>query len=217
MLDTVDRLREDAAKCADAALWALSDNELATAVEQVHRLEQTIAAVQLHLIAELDGRDLPTRQNVRGTATWLRSRLLLDGTTARRLVEQAAALGRHPAVDAALGAGAIHLRQAAAITDALDALPSTALAADPLDDDGRWPAGATPVPRPAAATLTLRPRRRWPRRRRRRCWSSPPSSRPGRCAGSAPGSWTTSPRRSPSGWTHRRWTGRSGGPGRPAV
>ena len=126
MLDTVARLREDAAKCADAALWALSDTELATAVEQVHRLEQTIAAVKLHLIGEIEGRDLPSAQQVRDTVTWLRSRLLLDAPAARRLVEQAAALRQHPAVDAALSSGAIHVQQASAITDAVDALPSTA-------------------------------------------------------------------------------------------
>jgi hypothetical protein len=93
--------------------------------------------VQLHLIGELDGRDLPTRQHVRGTVTWLRSRLVLDTATARQLVEQAAALCRHPAVDAALSAGAIHRRQAAAITDALDALPTTTLAVCLADDDAR--------------------------------------------------------------------------------
>jgi hypothetical protein len=74
---------------------------------------------------------------VRDTITWLRSRLLLDATAARQLVEQAAALARHPAVDEALCAGTIAVRQAAAITDALDALPDTVeMAAVPAADNG---------------------------------------------------------------------------------
>ena len=133
VLDTVEQLRDGAAKCADASLWALSDTDLVTAIEQVQQLEQTVAAVKLHLIAEIDARDIPTAQNVRGTVSWLRLRLLLDPATARRLVDQAAALRRRPAVDAALCAGTIHLRQADAITDALDALPSTAALARAAD------------------------------------------------------------------------------------
>jgi Domain of unknown function (DUF222)/HNH endonuclease len=122
----LERLRGGAGKCAVASLWPLSDNDLAVAIEQVHRLEQTLAAVKLHLINEIGDRGIPTAQFYRGTAAWLRSRLLLDPATARRLVEQAAEIRRHPAVDAALGAGAIQLRQAAAICETVDALPSTA-------------------------------------------------------------------------------------------
>ena len=117
MLVTLERLQDGARKCLDASPWALSDADLTTAVQQVHRLEQSIAAIKLHLVAEIEGRDLPGRQNVRDTITWLRSRLLLDATAARRLVEQAGALARYPAVDAALCAGTIAVRQAAAITD----------------------------------------------------------------------------------------------------
>jgi hypothetical protein len=64
----IGRLRDGAAKCAEASLWLLSDTDLVTAVEQVHRLKQTIAAVELHLIAEIDARDVPSAQQVRGTA-----------------------------------------------------------------------------------------------------------------------------------------------------
>ena len=90
------------------------------------RLEQTIAAVKLHLVTEIGSRGIPVTELSRDTAAWLRSRLVLDTAAARQLIEQAAALRRHPAVDAALCAGRIHLRQAAAICDSLDALPSIA-------------------------------------------------------------------------------------------
>jgi hypothetical protein len=138
VLDTLQDLRDDAAKCADASLWALSDTDLITAVDQVHALQQTITAVLLHLVREADARDIPAAQHCRGTAVWLRSRLLLDAGTARRLVDQAAALARHAAVDAALCSGTIHVGQVGAITDALDALPiAAALDAVPatIEDD----------------------------------------------------------------------------------
>lgn len=141
----LEELRSGARKCSVASLWPLSDTDLAVAMEQVHRLEQTLAAVKLHLINEIGDRGIPTAQFYRGTAAWLRSRLMLDPATARRLVEQAAEIRRRPAVDAALGAGAIQLRQAAAICETVDALPSTAeLAALPaiVGDDAACPATA---------------------------------------------------------------------------
>jgi hypothetical protein len=157
-LGILHQLSSAAAKCADVSVWALSDTDLGAAVEHVHRLEQTIAAVKLHLIGELDGRDLPTRQSVRDTVTWLRLRLLLDAGTARHLVEQAGTLRRHPAVDAALTAGTIHLRQADAITAALDALPTASeLATVPAiaADDPAWAivVSATGSSSPAGAVV----------------------------------------------------------------
>jgi hypothetical protein len=142
-LDSLERLREEAGKCAEASLWRMSDTDLAVAVQQVHRLEQTVAAVKRHLIAEVAGRDLPDRENVRDTVTWVRLRLLLDGAAARRLVEQATALVQYPVVDAALCEGRVSVGQAAAIIDALDALPTTAdMAAVPTEsaDESGWSA-----------------------------------------------------------------------------
>jgi hypothetical protein len=40
-LGILDQLQTLAAKCADASVWALSDTDLAAAVQQMHRLEQT--------------------------------------------------------------------------------------------------------------------------------------------------------------------------------
>ncbi|HEY7273825.1 MAG TPA: DUF222 domain-containing protein, partial [Actinoplanes sp.] len=148
MLETLGRLRDGAGKCVAASAWALSDDDLTVAVQQVHRLEQTLAGVKLRLIAEVQGRDLPGRQNVRDTVTWLGSRLVLDAAVARQLVQQAAALGRHPAVDAALCAGRVSVRHAEAICAAVDALPSpaelTALPDLPADDEWGWSLAAGP-------------------------------------------------------------------------
>src|SRR4029453_6829564 len=83
------RLQNGARKCLDASLWALSDADLADAVHQVHRLEQSIAAMKLHLVAEIEGRDLPGRQNFRATIAWLRSRTWLRRPRRRRLASPA--------------------------------------------------------------------------------------------------------------------------------
>ena len=134
VLDVVERLRVDAAKCADASAWSLSDTDLVAALDGVHRLEQTIAAVKLHLVREIDGRDIASVHHFAGTAAWLRSRLLVDPAAARTLVELATAVDQHPGVDASLCAGAIHIRQVGAITDALDALPTASVGADVIAD-----------------------------------------------------------------------------------
>jgi hypothetical protein len=123
VLEAVEQLRVDAAKCADASAWSLSDGELVDSLVSVHRLEQTVAALKLHLVRQADARDLAAARHFRGTASWLQSLLVVDGATARQLVEQAAETDRRAAVDAALSRGAINLRQASAIADALDALP----------------------------------------------------------------------------------------------
>jgi hypothetical protein len=108
----------------------LSDTELIAAVLGAHRLEQTVAAAKLHLIHEISARGLARSHGLRDTAGLLRSRLLVDPAAARDLVRQAAAVDQRPALDASLRAGAVHVRQATAIADALDALPAAAVGAE---------------------------------------------------------------------------------------
>jgi hypothetical protein len=124
VLEAVEQLRIDAAKCADAAAWSLADGELVDSLVAVHQLEQTVAALKLHLIRQADSRDIASAQRFRGTASWLQALLRVDPASARQLVEQAAETDRRAALDAALSRGAISLRQADAIADALDALPA---------------------------------------------------------------------------------------------
>jgi hypothetical protein len=130
VLEAVERLRVDAAKCAEAPVWTVPATELIDTLVALHQLEQTVAAMKLHVVRQADALDVASDQRFRNTTAWLRSLLLLDSSAARQLVEQAAGIDRRPAVDAALSKGAIHLRQAEAITDALDALPTDEVPTD---------------------------------------------------------------------------------------
>jgi hypothetical protein len=119
----LEQLEAAAVKCAATPAWPLSDADIADCLDIAHRLQQEAAATLLHLVHAADTRDIAHHQGCRTTAGWLRSRLRLDPLAARTLVEQAAALDRHPAVDQALSCGAVDQAQAAAVTSALDDLP----------------------------------------------------------------------------------------------
>jgi hypothetical protein len=133
-LDVIERLQVEAAKCAGSPGWSLSDTEVVGVLAAAHRLEQTAAAIKLHMIREADARDIASEHHVRGTAAWLRQHLRLDAAAARHLVAVAAAMDAHAGVDSSLSTGAIHLRQATAITDALDALPAGEVPAETVAD-----------------------------------------------------------------------------------
>jgi len=121
--EALEQVRTDAAKQADASLWALSDAELVDCLDTAHQLAQTVAALTAHLVRQIDVRGIAAARGHRNTADWLRDRLRLDRFAARELVEQGATLDRRPELDRALAAGAIDARQVAVIADALDALP----------------------------------------------------------------------------------------------
>ena len=123
VLETLEHLETTARACADASLWSLSDTEVADCLDLAHQIQQESTAILLHLVHAADTRGLADQHGCRSTAGWLRARLRLDPHTARTLTGQATALHRHPAVDQALSHGDIDLRQATAITDALDDLP----------------------------------------------------------------------------------------------
>ncbi|MEU1241427.1 DUF222 domain-containing protein, partial [Micromonospora parva] len=106
------------AACVDAAAWALSEQDLIAALDAAHRIEQRLAAVKLTLIRELDGRGTATAHGASSTTVWLRERLHLTITAARRLVDLASTLDTaHPGIRQALADGQITVDQAQVITD----------------------------------------------------------------------------------------------------
>ena len=112
---------------AATAVWALADGELVDALDQLHVAQQRLAAVNLALVRELDGRGLAVAQGASSTAVWLRGRMRLSIGAARRLVELAAAVDTGPAVVRdGLAAGTVSLEQAQVITRAVAALPAGA-------------------------------------------------------------------------------------------
>jgi hypothetical protein len=82
--------------CAEAVLWALSDDELIASLDATHVLAQRLATVQLALVRELDGRGLAVAQGASSTAVWLRERHRLSGRSAHQLVQLAATIDAAP-------------------------------------------------------------------------------------------------------------------------
>ncbi|SCL37966.1 protein of unknown function [Micromonospora rhizosphaerae] len=96
----------------------MPEPDLVDALDAVHTLGQRVAAVQLALVRELDGRGVAVAQGASSTAVWLRDRLRLTVPAARRLVDLAAALHEgSPAVRDALADGRVDAAQAQVITE----------------------------------------------------------------------------------------------------
>ncbi|WFF03610.1 HNH endonuclease signature motif containing protein [Micromonospora sp. WMMD964] len=118
MIDELARVESAVASCADAAAWALSERDLIAALDATHRLQQRLAAVQLAVVRELDGRGTAVAQGASSTTVWLRDRLRLDVAAARRLVGLAASVDvAPPAVREALASGVVSVEQARVIAD----------------------------------------------------------------------------------------------------
>ncbi|WP_281894385.1 HNH endonuclease signature motif containing protein [Phytohabitans aurantiacus] len=108
----LEQLREIAGHCAGTPVWSLPDTDLIDAIHTVHDAEQMLTAVKLHLIREIDGRNLPITQEAASTAVWLREQLHVSINAARRTVDLAKTLDQRPTLDAALSTAAVTVEQA---------------------------------------------------------------------------------------------------------
>jgi hypothetical protein len=122
--DTLAQLKELADKCADAPTWPLSDDALVECLNLIHQATQTLAATELHLIREIDGRGLPTTQHAASTPAWLREHLRISITTAKRKVDLARTIDHRPALDTALASAAVNVEQASVVAAAVRDLPT---------------------------------------------------------------------------------------------
>ncbi|RQX14639.1 HNH endonuclease [Micromonospora ureilytica] len=127
MLEALEQVGGAVDHCAEAALWGLSDDDLLASLDATQVLAQRLAAVQLGLVRELDGRGLAVAQGASSTAVWLRERLRLSGRGARQLVQLAATIDAAPSAvrDALLG-GAITVEQGRVVAETIAALPAEA-------------------------------------------------------------------------------------------
>ncbi|RLP92178.1 HNH endonuclease signature motif containing protein [Micromonospora sp. CV4] len=127
MVEELAQAEDAVAACLGVATWAVAEHELVAALDAAHRLEQRLAAVQLALVRELDGRGTAGAQGASSTAVWLRDRLRLTVPAARRLVDLAGTLDAGaPGVRRALADGAISLEQARVIGDTVSTVHATA-------------------------------------------------------------------------------------------
>ncbi|MEU7923779.1 DUF222 domain-containing protein [Micromonospora sp. NPDC049801] len=128
MVEELTQADAAVAACLDASAWSLAEHELVAALDAAHRLAQRLAALQLTLVRELDGRGIARAHGASGTAVWLRERLRLTIPAARRLVDLAAALdnGHNGGVRQALADGNITAEQARVITDTVTTVHDSA-------------------------------------------------------------------------------------------
>ncbi|WP_410812016.1 DUF222 domain-containing protein [Micromonospora sp. 067-2] len=127
MVEELAQAEAAVAACVDAGAWARSESDLVAALDTAHRLEQRLAAVRLALVCELDGRGTAVAQGASSTAVWLRERLRLTISAARRMVDLAAALDTGASgVRDALAEGRISAEHARVITDAATTVSASA-------------------------------------------------------------------------------------------
>jgi hypothetical protein len=111
-------------QCREAPVWAWPEAALVDCLDRVQVLAQQVAAFQLELIREIDGRGIPAAQGASGTAAWLRDRYRISPATATLLTKLTAALHTDlPATAAALAAGTVNVEQARVIVAAVADLP----------------------------------------------------------------------------------------------
>ena len=119
VLEVLTQIRAQAAGCVDTAAWTLPDGDLVACLDAVTGVLAQLAAVQAHLVREVEGRGVPAAQDASGVVAWLRQRLRISAAAAKRLVELARELDRRPALDAAVGVGGLNAEQAAVIASGL--------------------------------------------------------------------------------------------------
>lgn len=127
MLELLAQVEAAVTASADRPVWTLPDGDLVAALDAVHALEQRLAAKKLELVREIDGRGVAAAHGAASTGAWLRERLRLGVTSARRLVDLAGFLDQGPAVvREALADGSITVEQAQVIAHTVADLPPAA-------------------------------------------------------------------------------------------
>jgi len=93
----------------------MSDEVLLTRLDGLTAEAARVFAAQARAVREIEVRGVPAVHGVRGIGAWLIQRYRLSPREARRLVEMGRLLDARPALDRALGAGAVSAEQVEAI------------------------------------------------------------------------------------------------------
>ncbi len=118
----VSRLLDDV---SGAPLWSNSDTEVTDLVGAVTRVANQVAALQLRVVAEADGRGVAGRVGASSSQAWLRDTIRVSPSEAKQQVVLAAALATgHERVRGALTGGSVTVAQARVIVEAVAELPA---------------------------------------------------------------------------------------------
>jgi hypothetical protein len=124
MLGELTQIQAGMAGCAQLPTWPLADEDLVACLEVLQSIAAGVATVRSHLIGELDTRGVPSALGASSTGAFLSDRLRIDGRQAKRWVELASVLTQRPALDLALGCGAVSAEQVHVIGACVAALPT---------------------------------------------------------------------------------------------
>ncbi len=117
------RVRAAAADLESSAVsdvWQLGDGDVESALVGLLEVEAKTAALRAALLHEAEARDLKARTRACSLERWLGDRFRLSHADAAARARQAALLGRHPAVRAALAEARVTVEQATIVATALD-------------------------------------------------------------------------------------------------
>ena len=104
--------------------WSMNATERARVQVLTTKMRNKLAGFFLGTVAQADRSDDATALGATNTAGLLRSHFPVSGPQARRTVRLARAIESYPVTERALSTGALAPDQAAAITGAVDALPT---------------------------------------------------------------------------------------------
>jgi hypothetical protein len=122
VLAVLDRALQE---CRSVSVWAWPDSTLVEGLDRLQVLAGQVAALQLELIGEVDGRAIAAAQGATGTVAWLRERYRISPQAAARQVKLAAAVRTGLAATAdALAGGGVNAEQARVIAAAVGDLPA---------------------------------------------------------------------------------------------
>lgn len=104
--------------------YALSNDDLRSALDRLHRITTIVAGTAATLVHEASARGLPHRDAATSTVAWLRDLLRISAADANRMITLGQLMDRRSVIAAALESAALNPAQALAIGRTLDDVPA---------------------------------------------------------------------------------------------
>ncbi|MGH3730652.1 MAG: DUF222 domain-containing protein [Micromonosporaceae bacterium] len=108
---------------SDTPLWSSTDAQITELLVEATRIRNQLAALELRIVAEADGRDIASRAAASSTPSWLRGTVNLSPAEAKRRVALATALNHLQPTRQALTDGSVSAPHAQVIARCVAELP----------------------------------------------------------------------------------------------
>ncbi len=104
--------------------YALSNDDLRSTLDRLHRITTIVAGTAATLVHEASARDLPHHDAAASTVAWLRDLLRITAADANRMITLGQLMDRRSIIAAALESGTVNPTQALAIGHTLNDVPA---------------------------------------------------------------------------------------------